>query len=253
MEWFEDETLWTDFSEVLFSAERAGEAEARVASSPLLRVPAGAAVLDLGCGPGTYTIPLARRGAEVTGVDLSAALLDRAAVAASEAGVDVRLVRADMREFVEPDRFDLVISMYTSFGLFADHDENMRVLRNVWASLAPGGRIMIDLYGKEILAREGGEPKIIDVDGGTLVVRGTVLDEWTRFRDDFLLVRGDRAYRAFVVHNLYSAVELKAMLVEAGFADVECFGGFGAEPFDNHARRLIVRGSRAPEAVPGGA
>ncbi|MFC4589896.1 class I SAM-dependent methyltransferase [Sphaerisporangium corydalis] len=244
MEWFEDETLWADFSDVLFSAERAEEAEARVASSPLLRVPAGAAVLDLGCGPGTYAVPLARRGAAVTGVDLSAALLDRAAVAASAAGVEIRLVRADMREFVEPDRFDLVISMYTSFGLFADHDQNMRVLRNVRASLAPGGRLMIDLYGKEILARDGGQPKIIDVEGGTLIVRGTVLDEWTRFRDDFVLVQGDRARRGHVVHNLYSAVELKAMLGEAGFADIECFGGFDAEPFDNHARRLIVRGVR---------
>jgi SAM-dependent methyltransferase len=245
MEWFADETLWADFSDVLFSAERAGEAETRAASSPLLRLPPGTRVLDLGCGPGTYTIPLARRGAEVTGVDLSAALLDRAAQAASAAGVDVRLVRADMREFVEAARFDLVISMYTSFGLFDDHDENMRVLRNVRASLAPGGRLLIDLYGKEIMARDGAQPKILDVDGGTLIVRGTVLDDWTRFRDDFYLVRDGRARQAFIVHHLYSAVELKQMLGAAGFTGIECFGGFDAEPFDNHARRLIVQGTRA--------
>lgn len=138
MEWFENETLWVDFTEVLFSAGRADEARARVASSPLLRVPAAAAVLDLGCGPGAYAIPLAGRGAAVTGVDLSAALLKRAEAGAAEEGVELRLVRADMREFVEPDRFDLAISMYTSFGLFADHDDNMRVLRNVRASLKPG-------------------------------------------------------------------------------------------------------------------
>ncbi|MGC5053586.1 MULTISPECIES: class I SAM-dependent methyltransferase [Micromonospora] len=244
MEWFEDEALWTGFTEVMFSAERAAEAEARVAASPLLRLPAGAAVLDLGCGPGTYTIPLARRGATVTGVDLSAALLDRAATAASASGVDVRLVRADMREFVEPDRYDLAISMYTSFGLFADHAQNMRVLRNVLASLKPGGRMLVDMYGKEIAARDGHEPKIIDVDGGTLLVRGTVLDDWTRFRDDFLLVREGQTRTAVVEHALYSAAELKAMLRAAGFAEVDCFGGFDAEPFDNHARRLIVRGRR---------
>ncbi|WP_326613383.1 class I SAM-dependent methyltransferase [Streptomyces scopuliridis] len=248
MEWFENEALWVDFSDVLFSAGRAEEARERVASSPLLRVPAGTAVLDLGCGPGAYAIPLAERGAEVTGVDLSAALLERAETGASDAGVELRLVRADMREFAEPDRFDLAISMYTSFGLFADHDENMRVLRNVLASLKPGGRLLIDLYGKEILARDGGLPKIIDIEGGTLIVRGTILGDWERFRDDFILVRGDRARTAFVEHTLYSAFELKTMLVEAGFTDVECFGGFDAEPFDNHARRLIVRGSRGPVA-----
>ncbi|MEU9605737.1 methyltransferase domain-containing protein [Streptomyces sp. NPDC048057] len=249
MEWFEDEALWVDFSDVLFSAGRAEEARARVASSPLLRVPADAAVLDLGCGPGTYAIPLAGRGAAVTGVDLSAALLERAEAAASGAGVELRCVRADMREFIEPDRFDLAISMHTSFGLFADHHENMRVLRNVRASLKPGGRFLIDLYGKEILARDGGLPQILDVEGGTLIVRGTVLGDWERFRDDFILVRGDRARTAFVEHTLYSAFELKAMLVEAGFTDVECFGGFDAEPFDNHARRLIVRGSRGSDGL----
>ncbi|MEU5369006.1 methyltransferase domain-containing protein [Streptomyces sp. NPDC005951] len=247
MEWFEDETLWVDFSDVLFSAGRAEEARARVASSPLLRVPADAAVLDLGCGPGAYAIPLAASGAAVTGVDLSPALLERAKAGAAEAGAELRLVQADMREFIEPDRFDLAISMYTSFGLFADHDENMRVLRNVRASLKPGGRLLIDLYGKEILARDGGLPHILDVEGGTLIVRGTIVGDWERFRDDFILVQGDRARTAFVEHTLYSAFELKSMLVEAGFTDVECFGGFDAEPFDNHARRLIVRGSHGAD------
>ncbi|MFV2103950.1 class I SAM-dependent methyltransferase [Micromonospora sp. LOL_024] len=245
MEWFEDEALWTGFSEVMFSAERAAEAAVRVAASPLLRLPAGAAVLDLGCGPGTYTIPFARRGATVTGVDLSAALLEHAAAAAAEAGVEVRLIRADMRRFAEPYRFDLAISMYTSFGLFVEPEQNMRVLRNVLTSLKPGGRLLIDLYGKEIAARDGQEPKVVDVNGGTLLVRGTVLHDWTRFRDDFLLVRDGQVRTAVVEHALYSAAELKAMLREAGFADIDCFGGFAGEPFDNHARRLIVRGRRA--------
>lgn len=245
-EWFEDETFWVDFSEVLFSAERAHQAVDRVATSPLLDVAAGAAVVDLGCGPGTYTIPLARRGARVTGVDLSTAMLDRVRAAALAAGVDVRLVQADLREFVEPDAFDLALSMHTSFGLFTEPEDNMRVLRNVLASLTPGGRLLIDLYGKENLARDrGGEPKVFDVDGGTVVVRGTVLDDWTRFRDDFILVRGDTARRGVVVHHLYSAVELKAMLAEAGFMDIECFGGFDAVPYDNRAQRLIVTGRRA--------
>lgn len=249
MEWFEDETLWVVFSDVLFTAGRAEEARTRVASSPLLQVPADAEVLDLGCGPGAYAIPLAGRGAAVTGVDLSPALLERARTGASEAGVKLRLVREDMREFVEPDRFDLAVSMYTSFGLFADHEDNMRVLRNVRASLKPGGHFLVDLYGKEILARDGGLPHILDIEGGTMIVRGTILGDWERFRDDFILVQGDRARTAFVEHTLYSAFELRTMLVEAGFTDVECFGGFDAEPFDNHARRLIVRGRRGSDTL----
>jgi hypothetical protein len=43
---------------------------------------------------------------------------------------------------------------------------------------------------------------------------------------------------------LYSAAELRALFERAGFVDVECFGGFDASPYDNNARRLIVRGYR---------
>lgn len=240
MEWFEDETLWAGFTDVLFSPGRAAEAADRVASSPLLRVRSGAEVLDLGCGPGTYAIPFAGRGAAVTGVDLDAGLLARV----EAAGAGVRTVRADMREFVEPGRYELAISMYTSFGLFADPADNLRVARNVRESLAPGGVFLIDLYAKEILARDGAEPKIIDVDGGTLVVRGTIVGDWERFRDDFILIRDGVASTAHIEHTLYSAVELKGILVEAGFTEVEAFGGFDGEPYDNHATRLIVRGRR---------
>ena len=244
MEWFEDEAFWVDFSDVLFSPARAAEAAGRVATSPLLDVPDGAAVLDLGCGPGTHAVPLALRGARVTGVDLSAALLDRARAAAAEAGADARFVRADMREFVEPDTFDLVTSMFTSFGLFADEDENRQVLRNAHRSLVPGGRLLVDLYGKEMLARDGGKPQVFPVEGGTMFTYATILGDWDRFRIDFAFVQGDKARWGVVEHELYSAVELKALFAGAGFVDIDCFGGFDAEPFDNHAQRLIVRGRR---------
>lgn len=246
MQWFEDETMWAPLSEAFFSAKRANEAAETVAASPLLDVPVGSAVLDLGCGPGTYAIPLAGRGALVTGVDLSEAMVDRARAKALEADVDVRLLRADMRDFVEPDAFHLAISMYTSFGFFADDDDDMQVLRNVLTSLVPGGQLVLDLYGKENIARDGPTPKVFDVDSGTVIEHHTILNDWARLRLDFVVVQGDKAQRGSVVHRLYSATELKAMLDETGFVDIECFGDFDASPYDIHARRLIATGKRRP-------
>ncbi|WBB81233.1 class I SAM-dependent methyltransferase [Micromonospora sp. WMMD882] len=245
MEWYEDDTFWIDFAGALFAPRRRHEARERVAASPLLELPTGARVLDLGCGPGTYTTPLAERGAQVTGVDLSAAMLDRARHAAETAGVPVRLVRADMRAFVEPDSYDLVISMYTSFGYFTDPAENLLVLRNAWRSLAPGGRLLMDLFGKEIFARWAGTPKVVDVDdGGRLFMRDTVLDDWTRFRSDWTLVHGDTARHGFFEQYVYSAAEIRQLLTTAGFTGIRCFGGFDAQPYDNHAQRLVVQASR---------
>jgi SAM-dependent methyltransferase len=244
MEWFEDDAFWVGFSGALFADSRLADAAKLVATSDLFKVADGAAVLDLGCGPGTHAVPLAARGARVTGVDLSEAMLARARRAAEEASVEVRLVRADMRHFVEPGAFDLVVSMYTSFGYFADPDENLAVLRNARACLAPGGRLLLDLFPKEAFARWAGTPKVVDLAEGTLFMRDTILDDWARFRSDWTLVVGDDVRRGHFVQHVYSAVEAKALLAAAGFTDVECFGGFDRSPYDHRAERLVLRAAR---------
>ncbi|WP_433528349.1 class I SAM-dependent methyltransferase [Micromonospora sp. CA-263727] len=248
MEWFEDDGFWVDFAGALFAPHRRQEAQRWVATSPLFTVTTGTRALDLGCGPGTYAVPLAARGAQVTGVDLSAAMLDQARTASKEAGVALRLVRADMREFVEPACYELVISMYTSFGYFADPEQNQLVLRHAWQSLVPGGRLLMDLFSKEIFARWAGTPKTVEVDGGYLFMRDTVLDDWTRFRSDWTLVRGVTARHGFFEQFVYSAAEIRAMLAAAGFTGIVCFGGFAGEPYDNNAKRLVVQATRPPES-----
>ena len=88
---------------------------------------------------GVFTAPLARRGYPMTGVDLSPRMLALAQMACSEAGVQAELVQADMAEFVRPGGFDAVINLFTSFGYFAEPEQNLQVLRNTHESLAPGG------------------------------------------------------------------------------------------------------------------
>ncbi|MFJ6677202.1 class I SAM-dependent methyltransferase [Actinosynnema sp. NPDC091369] len=245
MHWYEDDGLWVGFADVMFPSRRSDEAAELVATSPLLRVSRGTRVLDLACGPAVHVVPLARHGAEVTGVDLSDAMLARAREACDRAGVGARLVHADMREHVEPDAYDLIINMYTSFGYFTDPEDNLTVLRNAFTSLKPGGRLLVDLLGKEVLASWVGRPQAVDVEGGTVFMRDTILDDWTKLRTDWTLVRDGVAHHASIVSFLYSAAELRALFETAGFTHVECYGDFDASPYDNRARRLIVRGTRA--------
>ncbi|WP_410539939.1 class I SAM-dependent methyltransferase [Streptomyces sp. KL2] len=245
MHWYEDDTLWSDFSETMFSERRRAQAASTVAKSPLLDFPAGTRVLDLCCGPGLYLVPLASGGCRVTGVDLSPVMLERARTACEEAGAEVRLVRADMLTHVEPESYDVVLNVYTSFGYFDDPQDNLRVLRNAHDSLVPGGRLLVDVMGKEVLAGWIGRPQLVELDGGAYVVqRDTVLDDWTRLRTDWTLVRGGTAQEASITSFVYSAAELRAMFEAAGFTDVECYGDFDAAPYDHHARRLVVRGTR---------
>ncbi|TDC74511.1 class I SAM-dependent methyltransferase [Streptomyces hainanensis] len=246
MRWYEDETLWSDFASTMFSARRADEVARLVAGAPLLEFPEGARVLDLCCGPGLFLVPLARCGYRVTGVDLSPAMLKRAEIACTQAGVTTpRLLTADMRTFREPDSFDVVLNVFTSFGYFDDPAENALVLRNAHDSLTPGGQLIVDVLGKEVLAGWIGRPQLVELeDGGYVVQRDTVLDGWRRLRTDWTLVRDGTAREASLTCWLYSGAELCELFEAAGFTDVACHGGFDGSPYDQHASRLVVRGTR---------
>ncbi|MEV0322858.1 class I SAM-dependent methyltransferase [Streptomyces sp. NPDC050658] len=244
MNWYEDDGFWSDFAETMFSERRRAETAEVVARSPLLQFPAHSRVLDLCCGPGLYLVPLAERGYRVTGVDLSAEMLKRAGAVCAAAAPEVRLLQADMLTHVEPAAYDVVLNVFTSFGYFDDPRDNLRVLTNTHESLVPGGQLLIDVMGKEVLAGWIGRPQLVRLDGAYVLQRDTVLDDWTRLRTDWTLVRDGTAREASITSFLYSAAELRALFETAGFTDVECYGGFDGEPYDQHARRLIVRGTK---------
>ncbi|WP_434739758.1 class I SAM-dependent methyltransferase [Micromonospora sp. SH-82] len=244
MQWYEDDELWSGFADFMFGQRRAGEAEEYVTGSPLLDFPPDARVLDLCCGPALYVVPLARRGHRVTGVDLSPAMLHRGEAACAAAGVSAELVQGDMATFVRPGGFDVVLNMYTSFGYFAEPERNRQVLRNAFASLAPGGQLIVDVFGKEVLARRVGRPQVVELPDATVFLRDTILDDWTRLRTEWTMIRGGQARTASLTSFIYSAAELRTMFEDVGFVDVEAFGGFDARPYDPRATRLVVRGRR---------
>ncbi|MCI0385585.1 class I SAM-dependent methyltransferase [Streptomyces sp. CNQ085] len=241
---FQDDGFWTEFHDFLFSGQRYEQAEELLDTSPLLSFAPRSRVLDLCCGPGVFTVPLARRGHEVTGVDISPAMLERARERSAEAGAPAIYVRADAREYEAPGAFDVVLNMFTSFGYFEDPADNARVLATMHACLAPGGTLVLDLAGKELLARRVTPPKVVRRGEDLLVQTDTVLDDWARLRSDWVLVRGERVTRATLVWFVYSAVELRRMAQEAGFGRVEVFGGFDGRPYDEDAERLVLRAVR---------
>src|ERR1700738_5588386 len=82
-------------------------------------------ILDLPCGQGRHAIELARRGYEVTGVDLSPYLLGVARERAYASGVKVRWLEGDMREALPGETFDLILNLFTSLGYFDDEADDL--------------------------------------------------------------------------------------------------------------------------------
>src|ERR1700730_12558757 len=73
-------------------------------------------ILDLCCGNGRHSIELMARGFEVTGLDLSPEMLQRATEGAKKRGLSLPLIEADMEDFQASADYDVVISMFQSFG-----------------------------------------------------------------------------------------------------------------------------------------
>lgn len=109
--WHEDPLFWEGLREGIFDQQLWANAETEVNQLLALAPLAEGAVLDLPCGPGRHLVPLAQRGLQLCGVDLSHAYLTEAKERADAAGVNVELVQADMRKFVRSTSFDLAICM----------------------------------------------------------------------------------------------------------------------------------------------
>lgn len=245
-QWFEDDSLWVDTYPYMFSPARLAAAEAEVAPMLALVGAKPQSVLDLCCGPGRFAIPLARRGYQVTGVDRTAFFLDKAKERAARENVDVEWVQEDMREFVRPGAYDLALSMFTSFGYFDNKDEDLTVLRNIHQSLRPGGALVMDVAGKELVAGTFETARSRKhADGSVIIDRREVYDDWTRIRMEWTIIKGDAIRVYSIDHTVYSGQELKDRFTTAGFADVKLYGSMDGAPYDRQADRLIAVGRKS--------
>jgi SAM-dependent methyltransferase len=242
VEWFENEEYWSAFDGLMFSAERIANGSREVdAVLALVEIRAESAVLDLCCGPGRHAVWFAVRGHRVTGVDRSPGLLTRARVRAAEVGVSATFVQQDAREFLRPGEFDLAVNLFTSFGYFDSEADQRRLLRNVHASLKTGGTFVVEMMGKEVLARIFQECVSTPGPDDTLFVcRHTVVRDWTRVRNDWSVLSGGSVRHFQFEHWIYSGRELRDLLVEAGFADVRLFGGLDGQEYGSKAMRLVA-------------
>ena len=207
-----------------------------------LELPEHGRVLDLCCGHGRHSVPLAQRGYRVTGLDLSAYHLRLAKAAARRAGVEVEWLHRDMREIPGRRRFDAVINCFTSFGYFETEEDDQRVLAGVARALRPGGRFFIDTMNHDWLMRIFRETDWREgPDGGFALERRRYDIHTGRVNVDmfFITPEGNRRSR-FHSLRLYTYTELAAMLARAGLTVRQTWGNFDGIDFSMQSPRMIV-------------
>ena len=248
MEWFADESFWTTFGSYIYSDARLQHASEEVDRLLALAGAHPADVLDLGCGTGRHAVEFSRRGCTVTGVDRTKPALAQAQTYAADMRASVEFVESDMREFVRPAAFDLVVSIFTSFGYFHTVEDERRVVANVFRSLRPGGTFIVDVMGKEVLARVF-QPTRSDVapDGTLIIWRTAVDDGWSRIKGQWYAVRGGDVQCFEVDHWIYSGRELRELLIGAGFREVCLYGDLEGQEYGPTATRLVAVGRKGAQ------
>jgi len=214
-------------------------------------------ILDCPCGFGRHSIELAKRGHDVTGIDLDPYFLSIAKKAAQRCRIPASFMRADMRYLQVRGEFDAVINMFWSFGFFKTDAENEQVIRNFYDVLKTNGTFILhtDAVIENFDMRYRSNP---DIKIGKKFIDGQFYPEATLRREEeydsatrsiygtWQIIEKDgtagrkRHYRA----RVYSCEEFKDLYKRAGFKAVHLIGDW-KEPFQPHVHEdLIVVGKK---------
>ena len=109
-----------------------------------LELKAGVRVFECPCGKADLSFPLARLGANVSGIDFNSHFVSSAKNKFSRAGLAGEFKTDDMRTAQFPEQMDLIINWASSFGYFSDKD-NADLLARFAKSLVEGGRLLIEV------------------------------------------------------------------------------------------------------------
>lgn len=220
--------------------------EEAIAAARLAGCAPGADILDAPCGYGRHSIPLARAGYHVVGVDRSPVLLEEAR-SRGGAGEWPRWVEADHRDLpFEDDSFDAVLCLFSSLG-YRGEDGDARTLAEFHRLLRPGGTLVVETMHRDrlmhIFESRSWDPL---PDGSTLLEERSFDFVEGATEEEFTLVDADGTRRS-VTYRLrtYTATELGRLVERAGFGDLEYFGSFDRNELSRETRLVLL--ARKPQ------
>ena len=230
-EWFGEEYL------ELYAHRDEEEARQQVSFFKSVVGPLNGPVLDLACGMGRHIRELQILGYRSIGCDLSYTML-RTGI--RENG-PMAVTRADMRHLPFCDTvFAGLVNFFTSFGYFAEEEENMQVVREMSRVLKPDAPFLFDYLNvdrelEKLVQRETRETP-----------KGPVrIERWFDRSDRSFNKRmtiGEKRYLERV--RGYDLSEISAMFASCSLSIRSAFGDFDGSPFTRTSPRLILVGSR---------
>jgi cyclopropane fatty-acyl-phospholipid synthase-like methyltransferase len=211
------------------------------------RVSSDTNICDFGCGPGLYTMRLARHGAQVTGIDFSPRSIRYAEQRAAKEGLSVRYVHQNYLDFETDERYDLITMITCDFCALSPA-QRRRMLDKWQRFLKPGGHVLLDAYlpaafeGREETARYALYP-----DGGFWspnlyyeFVNSYTYEQEQVTLEKFTLVEADRVRTVYNWLAYFQPDQLKGDFGACGLEVAELYADVAGSPFDPGAREFAV-------------
>jgi len=207
-------------------------------------------VLELACGTGRLTIPLAKAGIDITGLDVAGPMLVTAREKAAKEGVRIEFIRADVRKIRLKRGFKLIFIAFNSMQHLHDRVSLEKFFAGIKNHLAPGGRFILDVFNPDprYLARDTSE--LIPI--GHYKEPGTGADILVNERYSYdrasqtsritwFYRKGRRAAGARKLNmRCFYPAELDALLHYNGLKLLKKYGDFSRAPFASGSQRQIV-------------
>ncbi|GAA1589354.1 hypothetical protein GCM10009789_48760 [Kribbella sancticallisti] len=205
-----------------------------------------ARVLDVPCGSGRHALELAARGHRVTGLDISDEAVAHGRRAAEAAGLDVDLRVADLRDLPQDSSYDAAVCLGNSFG-YLDLAGTRAFVEALAGSLRPGGGLVIDssTAAETMLPHYQGGSQTMSVGDITMEARREYDVLRSRAFSHYRFSRGDEAVDVTAVHYVLTCAQIAALLTEAGFVELEFFGGPDDTQYEVGSGRLLVTARRS--------
>ncbi|MFV0535893.1 MAG: class I SAM-dependent methyltransferase [Dysgonomonas sp.] len=207
-----------------------------------------AKILELCCGTGRLTIPIAEVGYDITGVDYTTSMISQAKVKAFNAGLEIDFIEADIRTLDLNKKYDFIFIPFNSIHHLYHNEDLLKTFNIVQNHLKDEGLFLLDCFNPNIQYIVAGEKEQKEIaryttgDGREILIKQTMqYERKTQINriEWYYFIDGEFDSIQNLDMRLFFPQELDSYIEWAGFTVIHKFGGFGDQVFDDNSEKQI--------------